>query len=308
MKTLLKLAVAGAALFGLVSCDQESEDTRTFSFAMAAYNLITSVDDDDVAFVAPVVYSFATKYPDNTITVASSSMSLPDGGSATFTTVPVQMSIKNVSVDDRNVEHITFSSSDPTQSGAKITDFNGILTQGAYAPGSVEVPGYPREYPSKLVAHFPILDYTLNESWRVRTFWSDMTFAGTTTTTYPGMTGPYTNGKIRYRVVMKTGTANSLTGKADVIFYNAKFAASEKAPEITVALKDLDLKFTKQGYTLAGTDVVPFMMEGGELVPAPSYVFNNFTFNVVGNLTQCTASYKVANVFDGQFQGVSIAQ
>lgn len=312
MKTFLKLAVAGAVLSGLVSCNQEYEDTRTFSFAISAYNLITSSDDDDpVAFVGAGTYSFCTKYPDNTITVVSSAMSLPDGGVATFTTKPMQMGVKSVSIDDKDdkkAEQITFSSTDPTQSGSRITDFDAILTQGAFSPGSVEVPGYTRAFPGKLVSHFPILDYTLNESWRVRTFWSDMTFVGSTTTAYPGMDEPYTNGKIRYRVVMKTGDANGLTGKADVIFYNAKFAASDKAPEITVVLKDLDLRFSKQGYTITGTDVLPLMMDGGALVPAPSYVFNSFTFIAGGNLTQCTASYKVAGVFDGRFQGMSIAQ
>lgn len=310
MKKILKLSLAAAILLPLASCNNDAnENSYTRGLPISAYNLVTSADD---ATVAPAVslsgYNVTFKYSnqENTLQFKSGNVVLPDGGSVSFTTKPILVNVSSATVDDIPREVIKFSSENPSESGAEVTSLNGVITQSAYFPGSAVVKGYDLLFPSS-IKHYAVMDYRLNEQWRVRTFWRDMTFVGSTTTTYPNMSGPYTDTKFRYRIYMKTNDKGALTGKADVILYNAKFAPP--APLITVVLRDLDLKFSNSGYTLSGTDIIPDQVnDGGELTPNPKYMFNNFTFTAVGDLTQATASYQVATVFKGQFQGSSIVK
>ncbi len=311
MKKILKLSLAAAILLPLASCnDDSSKNSYTRGLPISAYNLVTAVDD---ASVKPAVglsgYNVTFKYEDqkNSVQIKSGNVVLPDGGSISFTTKPMAVNVSTVTVDDSNRELIKFTSENPSESGAEVSQLNGMITQSGYYPGSAEVKGYDLLFPSS-TKHYPILDYVLNEKWRVRTFWRDMTFMGSTITTGSNMPGPFTNTKFRYRIYMKTNTNGALTGKADVIFYNAKFAANMPF-EMTIVLRDLDLKFSNSGYTLSGTDVIPDMVsDGDQFTPYPSFVFNNFTFTAVGDLTQATASYKVAGKYNGQFQGSSIVK
>jgi hypothetical protein len=310
MKKILKLSLAAAILLPLASCNDDSKsNSYTVGIPVSAYNLVTAVDD---ASVVPTVglsgYNVIFKSSDqeNSLQIKSGSVVLPDGGSVSFTTKPILVDVSRLNVDDTAREVIKFSSENPSESGAEVTAISGLVTQSAFYPGSTEVKGYELEYPSD-IRHYTIFDYVLNNQWRVRTFWRDMTFMGSTITTGQDMPGPYTNNKFRYRIYMKTNTNGALTGKADVIFYNAKFA--ERSPEMTIVVRDLDLKFSNSGYTVSGTDIIPDMVsDGGEFTPFPSFTFNNFTFTAVGDLTQATASYKVAGKYNGQFQGSSIVK
>lgn len=309
MRKFFKLSLAAAILLPLASCNDDSnKNSYTTGVAISAYNLVTAVDD---ASVKPAVglsgYNVTLKHEDqkNSVQIKSGNVVLPDGGSISFTTKPMAVNVSTVAVDDENRALIKFTSENPSESGAEVSQLNGMITQSGYYPGSAEVKGYDLLFPSS-TKHYSILDYVLNEKWRVRTFWRDVTFMGSTITTGSKMPGPYTNNKFRYRIYMKT-TNGALTGKADVIFYNAKFA--EKAPEMTIVIRDLDVKFSNSGYTVSGTDIIPDMVsDGGELTPTRPFIFNNFTFTVVGDLTQATASYEVAGKYNGQFQGSSIVK
>lgn len=308
MKTIFKSAVVAALILPFSACDKESVNTQTLSDSMSALNLITSVAEDDThaPFVGQATYSFSSRMPENTMTVASSVLALPDGGSVTFTTLPIPMKSVIFAIDkDRNVEQVTFSAENATLKGADITDLKGLLTQAVYLPGDVIIEGYEFKYPGMLSRHFPILDYTLNEVWRVRTFWYDMTFCGDTQTTTSKDDKPYVTSSIRYRVVMQRGEGNRLNGKADIILYNAKFAAS--APELTVIVKNLDLEFGRDGYTITGKDVVPSMISDGKQLEARAFTFNNLKFAATGDMTSATCDYVVKNgAYKGSFIGSSI--
>lgn len=306
MKKMLKISLASAMLLTLASCDNDpggySWNSREH---IAAYNLVTSADGaSQQALTSLCGYFFIFKYDQsgNSVAVNSGSIGLP-GGKAVFTTRPMPASEKTLEMEGKNKQVITFSAGNPSDTGAQVSDFNGMLTQAAFLPDPiVVVPGYELVFPVA-TEHFAVLDYVLDDVWRVRTFWNDVTFCGTTTTN-PGADKPYENKNIRYRVVMKTDNGN-LGDKADVIFYNAKFA--EQAPAIeAIVIKDLKLEFSAAGYKVSGTDVVPSMIEAGALSPTPRYKFDNFSLSVVDDLTQATADYKVAGKFEGSFQGACI--
>lgn len=305
------MSLAAAMLLPLASCeDNHDSDMTTLSVKIAAYNLVTSIDDDASKPVTVslnnYVYNFTFANSGNTVALQAGPIAIP-GGTAAFTTIPLSSSARMLNVDGQQREVIKFSAESPTESGAKVADLNGLLTQAVFMPGSAEIPGYKLEFPGG-TGHIAVLDYKMEDLWRVRTFWNDVTFTGATTTTYKDKDENivnFENKNIRYRVVMKSDKG-ILTGKADVILYNAKFA--ETAPEITVVLQDLDLTFSAAGYKISGKDVVPFMVEANALQPTPRFIFNNFELSAVDDLTQATINFKVAGIYDGTFKGACIAK
>lgn len=302
MKKILLLGIVASAAFALTSCDKETVNSSTRTYTIPAYNLFNAKDGSGTAFVGIGNYKFTLKYPDATIETAVNEMALPDGGKITFATDPLKFNVRFVKIDDKPYEELQYRSTTPV-ADLKIENLTATVTQAAYAPGDVTVPGYERFLPGA-TKHFAVMQYTCNSVWDVRSFWPDMTFMGKTSTSYPGMQSQFENDKIRYRIYMRRDVANKLTGKADVIIYNAQFVAS--MPEITVVVKDLDVKFDDAGYTVSGADVIPYMLEAGALVEAKKFKFNKFEFSATGDLTVAKASYTVADVFKGSFSGNSI--
>lgn len=291
--------VAFAAALTLASCNSDSENSYTTSVNVPAYNLYSPVSGDGTVSVGLGRYSVATTFPEQTIQLVGDMVY--GGTSLSFTSVDMPFTAKYASVGDVNREVISFSATDATATGSKVTNLKATVTQAAYEPGNTSVPGYPERFVPGSSLHYLVADYILNGETHVRTFWPDMTFVGTTTTTYPGMDTFYTNTDISYRVIIQRDANNTLQNKADIIFYNAKFAP--QAPEITVVLKDLDLAFTNNGYTISGTNVVPYMIEGSQLQETPRFAFDELHFYVLGDLTQAQATYKVAGIYSGDFRG-----
>lgn len=298
-KTILYGMIAATALT-ITSCDKESENSYTSTNLIPAYNLFTSADSNEAPFVGLGAYNFTLKVPDNTFEMNVSSMPAPGGTTASFATKAISFISGYITFENKAYEQIKFSSNLPTATGTEISDLNVLLTQAVYrAPEGTGLQDYTPFVPSKTM-HYAFMQYKYTDDWSVRTFWPDVTFRGTTTTTYPGMEGPFVNKTMSYRVVMQR-KENAITNKADVIFYNARFAP--KAPEILVVLKNLDLKFTQRGYEISGQDVIPYMLEGEGLTETPRYKFNAFTLTVGGDMTTASVSYRVAEVFKGEFQG-----
>lgn len=171
----------------------------------------------------------------------------------------------------------------------------------AYHPGAIYTPN--------LTSSFPLLvgKYKAGTQYSVMTCFTDMSFFGTTTTSYPEgdnyPAGEFSNSQMIYRVLFDIKTM-----KADVVIYNAKFASM--APPIDVIyLPNLDLKFENEGYTIEGTSVVPQIPEGDGsnevLVPNTRYTFNAFKLSTKPGtvLSEVEISYQVATVFKGKCAG-----
>lgn len=313
MKHSLIFGTALATALVFSSCLKDNDDSSsTTKVTIPAFNLYTPISDASEVTTGLAYYSFTTVFPEQTIAIDVDNMALPGGGTAGFETTAIKFVQGQMTADGANYLTWEFSSDNPSKSGNRISSLKAFITQTAYAPGDVDVPGYPRLIPGNTF-QYVVMQYNLNDTWRVRTFWPDMTFRGSTTTTYPeDMTNPsggkltFQNDDIAYRVVMELTKEHALTGKADIIFYNAKFAP--KAPEITVVLKNLDVKFTNAGYTVSGKDIIPYMVESGELQETPRFKFNSISVDCTSDLTTSIITYQVAGVYSGRFQGQSVAK
>lgn len=304
MKKSILFAASAAMILSLASCSEESKDERTVSAVYKAYNLFNLMKDQEEAYVLAANYTFTTKYPDQTIVASASGMSLPGGGNASFTTKEIPFSTMTVGIGESYANELLFSSAEASGNGDEVKDLSANITSAFYAPvGSLTA--FPQNAPSS--GQIVLMDYYLGDKWRVRSFWPDMTFRGETITEYPGMTEHYQTDEIAYRVVIKEvdGGTSLFSDKADVIFYNARFAQTMPIT-MTIILKDVNLVFNKAGFTLSGTNLVPYMPEGDSLTPYEKFTFDKFELNCVGDLTRATAEYKVAGIYNGQFSGRSI--
>ncbi len=309
MKKILFLGTAVAALLSMSSCMKDDDgNSSTRSALIPTYNLYTPLSGNDAPTVGLARYNFTTVYPDQTITISTDDMAIPGGKNGSFKSETLPFEQGQVVVDEVGSPTISFKGTDVSVSGSKVTSLNGLITHAAYAPGEQEVPGYKRLIPDAAM-QYVLMQYVLDDAWQVRTFWPDMTFRGSTTTTFPDETNgssSYQNDEVFYRIVMQRAADDALNGKADIIFYNAKFAPN--MPGITIVLKNLDLVFTTAGYTISGNDAVPYMVEAGQLQETPRFKFNSISVVCTSDLTTAIISYQVANVFNGRFQGQSVAK
>lgn len=287
----------------LASCNNGDDFKYTNTVNIPSYNLITSSSGTEEPFVGTATYGITVEYPIGTIVLNTSNLQLPKGVTGNFTTVPMNLVAKDFVIDGEQKESIYFTSPDPTNKGTAITNLNAYVTQAVYWPVALpdgsQVPGYTWTVPTQ-TQHFAFMQYNYGSDYYVRSFWPDLNYRGQTITTYPGADTPYTTDGIQYRVVMQRKDG-ALTGKADMIFYNAKF--SPMTPDLCVVVKDLDVEFTNDGYTLSTTDNVPYMVEAGELQPVDRFTFNDIKASVSGDLTGISINYTVASVFKGTFSG-----
>lgn len=291
-----------ATLFSLpfVACsDSNEEPGRTDYYLIPAYNHFSAVDGTPGASVNMATYKFALRFPGETITFSSGNLQLPGGSPVTFSVDNMPFSVENVKVDNTPCEWLRFAGEHSSSQGSTVASLTGALTDAAYAP-DFNIDGYERLVPSNLM-HYAVMQYDLNSRWRIRTFWPDVTFGGTTITRMPSSSEPYSNSAIRYRVVMHLDAAPTAY-TADVILYNASFAPQMPTLK-AIVLKNLSLTFDETGYYIEGANVAPYMYEAGQLLETPKFTINEFRLTCGGNLTSAAINYKVMGVYSGSFEG-----
>lgn len=310
MKKKLTLGIASIAILAaLSSCSKDSESSDIRNLTLAVYNLYTNPDASaNKVSTALAYYAVTTTFPGNTISIAADNMTTPGGGRADFKTFALPFTLKYLQLESTSRQVFSFSNPNPSATNPPITNLSGIITQATYSPATdAKLPdSFNRLIPNSQF-YYIVMSYDF-AGYNVRTFWPDMTFRGTTFTEYQGMEGTYSTEAMSYRVIMHRAADNSLEDKADIVFYNAKFAAP--APELkAIVLKDLDLTFDLTGYKITGSAVVPqILMDGDNLISNPKFTFDSFTLVCGGDLTNATIYYEVAGMYKGRFSGNSIAK
>lgn len=307
MKKSLLYGMAALITVGFASCQEDKESGMSATLSVGAFNLFTPITPGDgEPFVSGNNYSFTLTYPQAVIAINAPAISAPGGSLISFTTSGMPIKSTYPQIDGKQFETVSFSGAEPSIAGAQISNLRGILTNAIYYPDNYSDPSFLPDYlwPFATVpnAKLTFLQYQLDK-WNVRTFWNDLTYMGNTITTYPQSPDPFNSESIKYRVMLLANQDGTLTGTANLIFYNAQFAP--QAPELqAIVVEGLDVKFTQDGYTLSGTDIVPLCkMDGGELFPLQAFTFNAVNATVDGDLTGINLTYTVAGIYQGTFLG-----
>ena len=283
----LLLGVLGLTA-SLSSCNS-GENVAEFTSEFLCCNLVVS--NDGKANASHSKYRLGFDMTDGELNVATSTLDLGGTENYSFTSSMMKSNTTYGSVDWINgrLDITSFSGGSAKTGQISVSNLKGVTSSvvNIINTNDPKVPGYA------FTPYYPlIMSYSVNDQYTVKTFMSDAVYTGTTTIRTVGGANEFSNNGVRYRIVM-----NSKLNKADVIFYDAKFA--EAMPRtIQFVLKDMDLTFNKSGYIITNPNnesVTPYLVDGEEgLTPAPSYQITNFLLsNVSDDLTVANINYTV---------------
>lgn len=277
----------------LASCNLNNDDDSNYQkFTYSTCNLVIPADGN--AFPSNDAYVLYYYPYSSTVTVSSTALSL-GVGSAPFTTANMHYDVAAYG-DAGAVYTVTkFSGGSALDGNVSISNLSGFTSEIVNT-----VPSHISEYPFVWNPAI-VMQYTANYDYTVKTFSTDAVYNGLTSlTTLNSENPPYDNDQGLYRVVFHTDLK-----KADVIFYNAKFA--DRMPSQTFIVKDLEVVYTKNSYMIRmpeGSDgIVPLRQEGqgGQFTPYPSYVFTQFQLAPsTSDLTGVMINYSIDNSYDGK--------
>ncbi|MDE6679800.1 MAG: hypothetical protein K2J92_00425 [Muribaculaceae bacterium] len=296
MKTtkLMCAFAAAAMLTAATSCDKnDPESSYTVSYSI--YNLYTPLSGDQAAHVSTAAYQLRYDFINSTVEIGASDL-IWNNSTYSFSTDAVRFT--NGYYDDGG-EVIEFKNAKASVSGMTV-DMSGMLTNRKYyttqsVPG---ITGGVLQYTQVPVIAF---SYNIGDLYSVRTFNPEAYMGGTTLTTYEmnGETKHYTNDKMLYRTIIDI---QKMT--ADMVIYNARFAEEQPVELLAIAVKDLKVEWTPNGYRMTGSDIIPEYLEANELQPLPRYIFNNISLVTTGDrMTDFTLDYEVAGQYKGNFTG-----
>lgn len=297
MKKLLFVATA-AALMTLASC-KNNDSVSTLTLPVTTYSFITNTLDGGEPVVTGSIYRFNFDMVAGTTTMATE---LPIGsGNISFVTgnMPFTSGMYQFETNYYQIINIEKRQAGTASNQENITDLECQLTPMAYMPP--EVSGAPQVlYPSDF--RYSIMHYNIG-AYRVRTFWSDMTFRGETTSSYTDNMGAqsYSTKDMLYRMVL-----NVKEKTANVVLYNVKL--TEEMPVKNLVLENLPVTFSAAGIHVEGTEVVAKVYESSSATADPQYTFNSFRCDILGDLTSGSIIYKVADKYNGQFSGTYITK
>lgn len=287
----LTLGLFSVLLLALGACNSEVDDT-TQTVVYNTVNLVTPLDGGE-SYASKGKYMFYLNMSKGKGSVSTSSLMI-NNKACSFHTDTVTYGYgggNGVLIRLQNLNG--YLDNDKTMPLSK-DKFD--ITSYYYVP-TMMIPGYaqmPQPYP------YVIAQYTVG-NWQVSTFQEDCSYIGETKTSYAGQGGvaqSFSNKDMLYRVIINIDKKT-----ADVIIYNAKFAAP--APTISaILLKDLKVTWGKGSYTIEGKDIIPSVVEGTGWQENQKFVFNNFKlFTTNPEMTDADMSFTVAGMYYGQFVG-----
>lgn len=299
MKKVLLTLICGFSLL-LTSCDgKDPVSTRTIG--AEAYNLV--INGDGKVSVVSSQYRFLF---DNIAHTAEMSFDFTvDGKNYKGNTNPTSFKQYIYNGGAGDLYKMNSLNAGKTSDGLAISNLNVDLTSLIYLPPVLQ--GVPNASVQSLYGL--IAQYKLGGDVSVKTFLSDVTFIGKTTTNYQmGPTsGNYETETIYYRLAMNLKDLNKPT--ANLYIYNGKFSSSEKEPVKTcILLADLPLKFNSAGYDIDVENVVPQLYEAGQFTKNEKFIFNNIRLTSINEMKKCVIEFKVAGIYNGSFEGSSLVE
>lgn len=299
LKALL-LGLCGLGL-GFTSCNlNDDPDNNYFTGTYTCCNLV--IPSDGESFAMNATYDLAFYYTTGQVNVATSNLNL-GYGTFSFSSTLMPSVTKYYSVDWSNspLDVTTFSGGSANDNGVVVQNLKGYTSSivNVLSTNDPVNPAY------KFTPYIPlVMSYTVNHDYTVKTFMPDAIYRGETVIRTVSTGNTFTNSGVRYRVYFSQDLK-----KADIIFYNAKFA--EAMPlTINFVLKNLDVTYNKSGYIISnsnGEPVNPWMYESDGLTENPAYQFTSFQFiNSSSDLSvgNCYYTVQIGNAqYRGEFSG-----
>ncbi|MDE6290497.1 MAG: hypothetical protein K2M16_03100 [Muribaculaceae bacterium] len=284
-KAILPIA---AMAFLLASCDTSTKDSyQTMNYP--EYNLI--IDNQDASAAATASFSnYEVKYniSRNTVDVKTSDLIL-NNQKYSFETDTMALGHKYFNIDGTTSYLITFSKKGSTGIGSPASNLTGAFVR-CFVPQTNDVlnPSFTLGVSERLD-----LSYTLNDRYKVQTFWPSAYYQGQNIAT--SSEGSYSTKGTGYLAQI-----NFEKKTASVYVYNAEFSADkEKSLPKVIRFDEIPVEFTHYGFILKSeapkTQVLGIKDKRTALVDSVGFQATDFSFDLTSpDLTDALISYKLA--------------
>lgn len=300
MKYLL-LPLAALAVVAAACSTHTGDSYSTVSFGEANF-IIDNDDPDAVASVSTSYYYTKMNWSSSTVEMSTADL-VVDGKLASFDTSSMPLYIR--SVQDPYSEYYAqqglFSSVENVGKGASVTDLSAVYTSGVYNV-SMSIPGYSSTDNMGLRL---ILDYTLDNRFRIKTFWPDCYYVGTTGVY--GDSPAFSTTSTYYRVLLDFSK-----NIADVIICYPAYAEVEKNIPSAIVLKDLSLVVSHDTYSIVAespkTQILVTEAGKSQLKDSEEYQVTDFKLSLISDdMTESHISYSIGGK-EVVFEGCSIVK
>lgn len=302
MKKMTILAL-GAMAFALASCNK-SENTSSTTLTDLTVNHIVAADGS--VYVSPGKYQYAFEDPAATVALSALDVDLSaDRTDVTFNLEPMAyaFSAYETNFEEKYVQSYKFVSANPTStSGAKISNLNCEL-YAQYLPDFSVIRDYPVSLP---INFFTVMSYTLENNYKVRTFWNDVLFTGPGSFTPAGGGEPIKDPKAVVRVQMNL--KDRADYKANIFLYSVDFRQNDDKKNLhTLIIRDVPLTFDADGWKINASDLKAdeYIRDanGTDKIEKDVYKIESLRISSSGNLTSSALNCRIADKGAFNFTG-----
>lgn len=293
-------------LLGLSSCLKEGKNEITQTLYTSSLNIITNEETGEVV-VSPGLYYYDLTVSSLTGTVSSTNL-IFNNTNMDFTTPEVTYKTSGSEIYFANPGGTVLTNMSLTLNNSQFVALNYLpkeyyeTSYGYYINNS-----FAGDYTYNINPTFnpntikTVGRFFLGDNYRVNIYQADTFFRGKTTTTYPSQEGidTFETTEITYRFILDMEKKTAV-----MVIYNAKFSNTNEPWKNAIIVEGLEYVITKDGVSITGENLVPYLAEGNSTTPFERFVFNNIDFHTTDDLyTQCELDFKVAGVFTGHFEG-----
>lgn len=313
MKKIYLLSALALSM-GLASCNTDGYQKITRTITTSTINIVTSINDGTV-YASPGYYIFNTTMTDyeNSVNLSSKDL-IANNTSYDFNTE--ESDYKSTGYDIY-LKNVTASAGN---SGMEINNdqflvlyyyntdqqnYNLVYNKYGYYFDNTNIGNYTFSLDPKLDPKLwiTIAKYDIGSSYRVNTFQTNTFFKGTTKTTYPMNPDGFVTDDITYRFIINRDNETN-TYSADMILYNARFAAEMPMSLVAVLVEGLDVEFTASGVNITGENIIPKWYTNGEFMDLERYTFKSVDFRTTNDsYTSAEMVYQVGEDYEGRFSG-----
>lgn len=295
------LPLAALALLA-ASCDTHTGDSyTTVNFGEMNF-VIDNENPGSEAGVTPSFYYTKLNWSKNTAEISTSDL-VADGKKISFDTNPMQLLVGSVKdpYSEYYVSQGSFSSKENVGKGATVTDLAAVYTAGVYN-ATINIPGLSALDNTGIRL---VLGYTLNDRFKVQTFWPDCYYLGDTGV-FEG--GPiYNTTSTIYRVRLDFNKK-----LAKVVICYPKYDDVEKDVPQAIVMSDMPITLGHSSYSIASgspkTEILVTSAGKSELKDPGKYQVTDFSFALTSSdMTEARIAFKI-NGKEIAFNGCSIVK
>ncbi|MDE7159842.1 MAG: hypothetical protein K2O24_03220 [Muribaculaceae bacterium] len=298
MKKIYGFMAAAVLAAGLTGCGTGDDPVSLSNVSRTMLNHIAPINGVDDVVVSKGEYYMQFDNVKKLVSVSSKSIRY-DNTDHSFSTTSMTFKAGAYNVGGYIGQVFRWQSAEgnvAATGSVPVTGFKGLMTDVFYFNNMLDVPVLGPMLDTRLSR--TVLSYNYNNLYKITTFYPDMMFSGETSTTASATAEPFKTSAPQYRVVIDWEKK-----KASMVIYQAQF--DPHMPAMTaLLLQNLDVEWTRSGYTITGENVTAGSVENGSVTPVPGFPFTEIKMTTTSaDMTEATVEYTVAGRFHGLFKG-----